>query len=184
VTKGLRKIRGLKRPKMKNLKLSRTYKSLRDAAKKRSRNFKGKVIKGEHELYTLTAGMMLGMRCSIGNVTNTSRHDLTLTDFSYVEKINFPPEGNTNPPFKTPPHSLAHTFKFKTCNAFLFIFSIIVIKYYYNFRDNFLNLSFIFIVNMQYTDAPRVFRRIRDFFNIDRTNYMLSVCGNYIIDHL
>lgn len=39
---------------------------------------------------------------------------LTLEDFSYVEKINFPPAGNTRPPHRTPPHSLAHTFKFKT----------------------------------------------------------------------
>ena len=142
VTKGLRKIRGMKRPKMKNFKLSRTYKTLRDAAKKRSRNFKGKVIDGVHELYTLTAGMMLGMRCSIGNTSTSASgsDDLVLTDFSYVEKINFPPTGNSKPPFRTPPHSLAHTFKFKTY-------------------------------------APRVFRRIRDFFNVDRTNYMLSVCG-------
>jgi hypothetical protein len=31
-----------------------------------SRNFKGKVIDGVHELYTLTAGMMLGMRYAVG----------------------------------------------------------------------------------------------------------------------
>ena len=30
-----------------------------------SKNFKGKVIDGLHELYTLTAGMMLGIRCSV-----------------------------------------------------------------------------------------------------------------------
>lgn len=30
-----------------------------------SKNFKGKVIDGVHELYTLTAGMMLGIRCSV-----------------------------------------------------------------------------------------------------------------------
>ena len=27
--------------------------------------------------------------------------------------------------------------------------------------------------------APRVFRRIRDFYGIDPANYMLSVCGDY-----
>ncbi len=30
-----------------------------------SKNFKGKVIDGVHELYTLTAGMMLGIRFSV-----------------------------------------------------------------------------------------------------------------------
>lgn len=82
------------------------------------------------------------MRCSIGKGANYEREDLTLEDFSYVEKISFPPEGTTKPPFQTPPHSLAHTFKFKSY-------------------------------------APRVFRRLREFFDIDRTNYMLSVCGDY-----
>ncbi len=70
--------------------------------------------------------------------------DLTLEDFSYVEKINFPPQGNNNPPHRTPPHSLAHTFKFKSY-------------------------------------SPKVFSRIRDFFGIDRTNYMLSICGKFVI---
>ena len=35
-------------------------------------------------------------------------------DFGYVEKIEFPPDGNNKPPHCTPPHALAHTFKFKT----------------------------------------------------------------------
>jgi 1-phosphatidylinositol-4-phosphate 5-kinase len=74
------------------------------------------------------------------------RVQLTLEDFSYVEKINFPPDGNDTPPYRTPPHSLAHTFKFKTY-------------------------------------APRVFSRIREFFGIDKTNYMLSVCGNNNYEH-
>ena len=78
-----------------------------------SRNFKGKVIDGVHELYTLTAGMMLGMRYSVGR-SSLQTQLLTLDDFSYVEKIMFPPQGNNSPPFRTPPHSLAHTFKFKT----------------------------------------------------------------------
>ena len=65
VTKGLRHIRGMKRPKMKNLKLTKKFKTMKRLLKKRSRNFKGKVIDGVHELYTLTAGMMLGMRCSV-----------------------------------------------------------------------------------------------------------------------
>ena len=37
-----------------------------------------------------------------------------MEDFGYVEKIEFPPDGNNKPPHCTPPHALAHTFKFKT----------------------------------------------------------------------
>lgn len=52
----------MKRPKPK--KIARMLKS-----KKKnnhfSRNFKGKVINGVHELYALTAGMILGMRFSV-----------------------------------------------------------------------------------------------------------------------
>jgi hypothetical protein len=45
---------------------------------------------------------------------------LTLGDFSYVEKISFPPSGNSHGPFRTPPHNLAHTFKFKTYAPLVF----------------------------------------------------------------
>jgi hypothetical protein len=68
VTKGFHKLRGLKRPKMKSLnlvkKLNKTTKTKRER-KHFSTNFKGKVIDGVHELYTLTAGMMLGIRYSV-----------------------------------------------------------------------------------------------------------------------
>ena len=37
-----------------------------------SQNFKGKVIDGLHELYTLTAGMMLGIRCSVRHVCSNN----------------------------------------------------------------------------------------------------------------
>ena len=69
VSKGLHKLRGLKRPKLKSLnvvkKINKTTKVKRDR-KHFSTNFKGKVIDGVHELYTLTAGMMLGIRYSVG----------------------------------------------------------------------------------------------------------------------
>ena len=68
VTKGLHKIRGMKRPKMKNFnfmkKLNKTTKTKRKK-KHFSKNFKGKVIDGVHELYTLTAGIMLGIRYTV-----------------------------------------------------------------------------------------------------------------------
>ena len=69
--KGLHKFRTLKRPKMKSLnivkKLNKTTKQKRKK-KHFSTNFKGKVIDGVHELYTLTAGMMLGIRYSVDQV--------------------------------------------------------------------------------------------------------------------
>ncbi len=45
-------------------KINKTTKTKRDR-KHFSTNFKGKVIDGVHELYTLTAGMMLGIRYSV-----------------------------------------------------------------------------------------------------------------------
>jgi 1-phosphatidylinositol-4-phosphate 5-kinase len=135
--KGLRKIRGIKHPKLKAFKRKKE-------GRKFSRNFKGKTIEGIHEQYTLTIGMMLGIRVSIGGRYNVNAAStlLTLEDFSYVQKINFPPNGNNTPPFITPPHSLAHTFKFKTY-------------------------------------APKVFEKIREFFNVDSASYMTSVCGDF-----
>ena len=66
VTKGLKKLRGMKRPKMKNLNLVKQLNKKTKRKKKHfSKNFKGKVIDGVHELYTLSAGMMLGIRYSV-----------------------------------------------------------------------------------------------------------------------
>ena len=49
-------------------KLARTLKTKEKRRKMHfSRNFKGKVIDGVHELYTLTAGMMFGMRCAVSS---------------------------------------------------------------------------------------------------------------------
>jgi hypothetical protein len=62
LAKGIRKIRGIKHPKVKNVTKGFKRKKKEDRF---SRNFKGKVIDGVHELYTLTAGMMLGIRCSV-----------------------------------------------------------------------------------------------------------------------
>jgi hypothetical protein len=53
---------------MKSLNLvKKLNKMTKQRRKKRhfSKNFKGKVIDGVHELYTLTAGMMLGIRFSV-----------------------------------------------------------------------------------------------------------------------
>ena len=59
--------------------------------KKKRRNFQGNVIKGEHEQFTLTIGMMLGIRVAVGRPQQMD--DLTLMDFMQVDKYLFPPKG-------------------------------------------------------------------------------------------
>ena len=81
-------------------------------------HIKGKKIDGKHEQYTLSLGMMLGIRCSVGKSEqltsgNAETIKLAFTDFMQVDKFVFPPNGNTSGPNMTPPHQLAHTFKFK-----------------------------------------------------------------------
>jgi len=132
---------------MKNLNL---VKQLNKKTKRKKRhfstNFKGKVIDGLHELYTLSAGMMLGIRYSVGKLSGPvgeAADNLTITDFSFVEKVTFPPDGSEKGSSHiTPPHQLAHTFKFKSY-------------------------------------CPKIFKRLRDFFDTDAASYMLSVCGDY-----
>ena len=63
LAKGIRRIRGIKHPKVKSV--TRRFRQKKD--QRFSRNFKGKVIDGVHELYTLTAGMMLGMRYAVSD---------------------------------------------------------------------------------------------------------------------
>ena len=67
LTKALRRVRTItaKRPKLKHLNLTKKFKKQERHFEK---VFKGKVIDGQHELYILTAGMMLGMRCVIGRL--------------------------------------------------------------------------------------------------------------------
>jgi hypothetical protein len=66
--KGLHKLRGITThigPKMKNLNIIKQLKKHTKNKRNKyhfSRNFKGKVISGLHELYTLTAGIMHGIR--------------------------------------------------------------------------------------------------------------------------
>jgi 1-phosphatidylinositol-4-phosphate 5-kinase len=157
---------------------------------------KGKVIDGEHELYTLSIAVMIGVRTSVSNTNNLiaghsdahgdnarkSRHrsadksfesrdrvrsrtssDSALSsnsevdrkaslstkgclkgkrwvqksDFFMTEKYEFRPRGGKN----TPPHQLAHTFKFKDY-------------------------------------APVVFAYLRRLAGINEYDFLLSVCGN------
>jgi 1-phosphatidylinositol-4-phosphate 5-kinase len=147
VSKGIKKLRGgLKgTPNMKSLNIVRRIRKHTKRGRKKnhfSRNFKGKVIDGVHELYTLTAGMVLGIRGAVSWTANLEDHSLTLDDFSHVDKQVFPAKGNDKGPRTTPPHPLVHTFKFKSY-------------------------------------APKVFARIREFFNIDVASYMMSVCGKF-----
>jgi 1-phosphatidylinositol-4-phosphate 5-kinase len=60
------------------------------------------------------------IRIQISRSNHSAIQNLALGDFSYVEKISFPPKGNTYGPFRTPPHQLGHTFKFKTYAPLVF----------------------------------------------------------------
>ena len=149
--KFMRKIRGIKHPKLKTFNVIKQLKKHTKVRRKAHKNFKGKVIDGEHELYVITAGIMLGINCSVGHLQMLGHevheedddHDvLCLDDFNFVEKANFPASGSDELPYPTPPHSLRHTFKFKTY-------------------------------------APKVFARLRDLCDINVNDYMESICGNY-----
>lgn len=65
-----------------------------------------------------------------------------MPDFTSVGNLAFPPNGSTDSVIPTPPHDLAHTFKFKSY-------------------------------------APKIFHRLREFFDISAAAYMDSVCGDY-----
>jgi 1-phosphatidylinositol-4-phosphate 5-kinase len=85
---------------------------------------KGKVIDGEHELYTLSIAVMIGVRTSISK-TNTiinaggpKKRWVLQEDFRATEKYEFRPKGGS----KTPPHQLAHTFKFKDYSPIAFAY--------------------------------------------------------------
>jgi len=104
--------------KTQELSLIKWRKLVKKREKKNARNtyVKGKVIDREHELYTLSIAVMLGLRTSI-YLTNDQLEDdkknkdfwLDSHDFMRVEKFKFRPKGGP----KTPAHQLAHTFKFK-----------------------------------------------------------------------
>ncbi|KAL7578372.1 hypothetical protein ACA910_012774 [Epithemia clementina (nom. ined.)] len=75
---------------------------------------KGKVIDGEHELYTLSIAVMIGVRTSISKTNNVlnsgpSKRWVLPQDYRTTEKYEFRPKGGTG----MPSHQLAHTFKFK-----------------------------------------------------------------------
>lgn len=115
----------------------------------RRSHIKGKKIDGRHEQYTLSIGMMLGIRCCVGkseqlqgSILGTENFKLNFTDFMQVDKFVFPPQGNSKGPNITPPHQLAHTFKFKAY-------------------------------------APKIFSKIRTMFGVEAAHFMLSICGNY-----
>ena len=72
VTKAYHKIRTMKRPKMKNFNIVKKLNKVTKQKKLKkhfSKNFKGKVIDGVHELFVLTAGIMLGIKCSVSDDT-------------------------------------------------------------------------------------------------------------------
>ena len=128
-----------------NLKKAIT-KNMKRPERKDREHIKGKVIDGKHEQYVLTLGMMMGIRQTLLSQANDvdlataaekpSGAPLALRDFVESRKYVFPPKGSST----TPPHSLAHTFKFKDY-------------------------------------SPSAFARIREIFEVKKTDYITSICG-------
>ena len=75
----------------------------------------------------------------VGNAIHSTAA-AAVPDFTAVDKVAFPADGNPHAAVPTPPHDLAHTFKFKSY-------------------------------------APKIFHRLREFFDISASAYMSSVCG-------
>lgn len=102
--------------KITNLTLSMKPKfKLKTSNKKKlfSKNFKGKVINGLHEQYSLSYGMMLGIFTSVTHSLIDPNKALTRADFEYAQKLRFPKNGSKVPGKETQPHALQHTFRFK-----------------------------------------------------------------------
>lgn len=116
--------KGKKQEVILNRKMKRKLKKREKKKKKRS-YVKGKKIDGQHELYTLSIAMMLGLRYSIFLTNNQIAEDrrnnhmwLDSDEFMKVDKYIFRPDGRDN----TPPHQLNHTFKFKDYSPIPFAF--------------------------------------------------------------
>ena len=94
-----------------------------DDVKAQKSYVKGKVIDGQHELYTLSIAVMIGVRTSISR-TNSELNSgpghrwVKPLDFRATEKYEFRPKGGS----LTPPHMLAHTFKFKDYSPVVFAY--------------------------------------------------------------
>lgn len=67
------------------------------------------VPQGEHEQYTLTIGMMLGIRVAVGRPQQMD--DLTLMDFMQVDKYLFPPKGEWGRALDPRPDSRMHAHR-------------------------------------------------------------------------
>ena len=90
---------------------------------KRKSYVKGKVINGQHELYTLSIAVMIGVRTSISRANavlnaGVEKRWIQPEDFRTAEKYEFRPTGGG----VTPPHRLAHTFKFKDYSPVVFAY--------------------------------------------------------------
>jgi 1-phosphatidylinositol-4-phosphate 5-kinase len=106
------------------LKLLRWRKKNKGSLKKKPKSYvKGKVIDGQHELYTLSIAVMIGVRTSIAktnHILNATTHKRWVLpqDFKAMEKYEFRPTGGTG----MPSHQLAHTFKFKDYSPVVFAY--------------------------------------------------------------
>lgn len=106
------------------LKLLRWRKKKKGSLGKKPKSYvKGKVIDGQHELYTLSIAVMIGVRTSIAktnHILNLGPHKRFVIpqDYKTTEKYEFRPTGGTG----MPSHQLAHTFKFKDYSPVVFAY--------------------------------------------------------------
>jgi 1-phosphatidylinositol-4-phosphate 5-kinase len=105
------------------LKLLRWRKKKKGTLKRKKSYVKGKVIDGQHELYTLSIAVMIGVRTSISKTNHVlnlgpQKRWVLPQDFRTTEKYEFRPTGGTG----MPSHQLAHTFKFKDYSPVVFAY--------------------------------------------------------------
>jgi 1-phosphatidylinositol-4-phosphate 5-kinase len=143
------------------------------------------VPQGEHEQYTLTIGMMLGIRVAVGRPQQLD--DLTLMDFMQVDKYLFPPKGAWGVSCSVFGCNAIHTLlgflgvQNTACSAGVLSSAACVgrgcctgnSKPPHRTPPHHLSHDFKF---KDY--APKVFHRIRQLFGVDSASYMLSVSGN------
>jgi hypothetical protein len=92
----------------------------------------GKQLTQDHQQYSLSYGMMLGIRTMTGRQSlcqslcqnGQLKQEVVEGDFKFKIELKFPPEGSIGPDWPTPAHKLDRSFKFKDYmpNAFRGIF--------------------------------------------------------------
>ena len=109
------KAKGVKKLKPRNpMKKKKRAKKAQRSPSGSSKAQLGIEINSQHRQYALSYCMMMGIRHSVGNnMSGGATLQLSMDEFMKVNKTIFPPTGCSTPGSLTPPHKLAHPFKFK-----------------------------------------------------------------------